>query len=1246
MNFTHYNLVIFINNFVEFYSLRICDNLLMSTARKSNTQNFYLLKFLISVSLVLASFNFYREEKNINVEFVDNQVNFVFGNFLSPRCNLNHFSLLITKHSDLAAPLKSLSIYRSCLCKVSLKNKPQLLLILLLLSGDIELNPGPPRPIKFPCGICKKACKWGQRAIACDECQIWYHTDCAFLSTFNYDILANCSLSWCCLSCGLPNFSSSLFESSIAKHPNRYETLNHLSQDSFNFNSPDPSTNNFNPKETSTPKHKRPRYSSSRSNPDYNTKSNTSNYTNISNKPSPEKSSSRPQLQNQRNNTLPSYKSKLNCLVINFQSLYGKKEELSNLVSSINIDILIGTETWLNPDILNSELLMNDFDIYRRDRINRGGGGCLIAIKKHFTSEFVHQGEFSESLFCKINVKGGKPIIIGCVYRPPDRNAELTTKICEDISLVINKHKNSVFWLGGDFNLPDIEWENEEIENYQYPKEISNEYLQMSANLGLKQLVREPTRGVNCLDLFFTNTPDLTNKCSIIPGLSDHEAVLVETKLKLTKKKPVKRNINLWKKVNEEKLRKECNEFKTSFLNKFDTETDVNDLWENIKSNLLELMKNNVPTKTASTKHHQPWITTTTKRLIRKKHRWLTKSKRSKSNRVRNKYNEIKRICQRTCRKAHINYLNDLFIEDNNKKKLWTYIKNKGQQDCGISDLRNVNGILFQNAEDKANILNDQFCSVFSDPTNKINHTTQNENRLPDMKRIKVTRAGVLKLLLNINPNKATGPDNIPGRLLKLCAYELADIFTLLFQSSLNQGKVPHDWKKAHIMPLFKKGERTNAENYRPVSLTSIASKLLEHIIHSNIMDHLDRFDVLKDSQHGFRQKRSCESQLITTINDFSECLNSKGQIDAVLLDFSKAFDKVDHEGLIFKLENLGVRHSLLFWIKSFLIGREQRVLVDGKQSSSKPVLSGVPQGTVLGPLLFLIYINDISNKLSPGTSIRLFADDSLLYRRINNPSDSVILQNDLNKLQSWEQEWKMEFHPGKCQLLRITNKSKQFIPSDYFIHHTKLEMSDSAKYLGVIIDSRLNWKYQCQNVCKKANKVLAFLRRNIHSCPPHIKNHCVNSLVKPVLEYGSVVWDPHQMIHKEKLEEVQKRAARFVTGNYIFEHGNTKKNMKKLEWEPLEERRARSKVTTFFKARQKLIEIPLNHLNINVRNRRKFASHNYAVPVSTIDSHLHSFYPSTIRLWNRLPAELHECADTEIFKSKLNKITLRASYN
>ena len=283
----------------------------------------------------------------------------------------------------------------------------------------------------------------------------------------------------------------------------------------------------------------------------------------------------------------------------------------------------------------------------------------------------------------------------------------------------------------------------------------------------------------------------------------------------------------------------------------------------------------------------------------------------------------------------------------------------------------------------------------------------------------------------------------------------LVDSLTFLFQASLDQGTIPDDWKKAKIVPVYKKGDKGKAENYRPISLTSIICKMLEHIIDSNIRAHLDRHKILTDAQHGFRQKKSCETQLITTIRDFAESINDKDQTDAILLDFSKAFDKVDHKLLLSKLSSYGISNSLLAWLKSFLSNREQTVIVDGSESSPLPVLSGVPQGTVLGPLLFLVYINDIAKDLSHGTHLRLFADDSLLYRVIKSPEDSATLQRDLDSLQRWETTNKMEFHPQKCELLRITNNKRKIV-SQYTIHSVPLSESQSSKYLGVTFDPKL----------------------------------------------------------------------------------------------------------------------------------------------------------------------------------------------
>ena len=820
--------------------------------------------------------------------------------------------LLQNPTSPFSNPKNGLKIFKQRLKSKFPSSRPFLLIILTC----IETNPGPSRKIKYPCGLCHKACTRAQPAVQCDGCDVWYHTKCMTMKPEIYNALKN--ISWYCTSCGMPNFSSGIFPSE-----NNSQSFDSLFNpfDSLNSNCSSHAPDTSIPPQT------------------------------------PEKHpthllASTPKSFPKGKTSLADPKQDLNTLVINFQSLWKKRAELSNLSTDCKTDIIIGTETWLVPGTTNSELMLDDYDIYRRDRPSRGGG-VLIAIKKSLCSEQISASKDTETIFCKVQLKGKKPLIIGCVYRPPDYNLEQSRQIVREIYSVMNRNKKAVFWFGGDFNLPDINWKTHEIQGYQNLKDINSIFLDMSQDLGLSQVVDFPTRGTSILDLFFTNNPDFVKKCSPIGGLGDHEIVRVQTSLQPFRKKPAKRTIQLWNRVDEANLQKETHELRISFLRDFPVTANPITMWNYLTKAIKKIIENNVPSKSTSTKAHQPWITTETKRLIRKKNRWHKKVKRSGSGRDAKIYRKIKSEAQRVCRRVHDQYVNDMFSADTTNKKMWTYIKKLGQDMTGIGDLKDDNNQLTSDPIKKADLVHRQFDSVFSDDKKKITPEFDKKDRLPTMTPIKITHNGILKLLLNLDPNKAVGPDEVPGHFLKLCAYEMTDIFLILFQASLDQGIVPPDWKQANIVPLFKKGDKSLPENYRPISLTSLSCKILEHVVHSSVMTHLEKHRVLDDAQHGFRKFRSCVSQLIITIDDFANCLRNHLQIDAILLDFSKAFDKVDHEILLAKLEHLGIRHSLLDWSRSFLIDRSQRVVVEGMESSPTRVRSGVPQGTVLGPLFF-----------------------------------------------------------------------------------------------------------------------------------------------------------------------------------------------------------------------------------------------------------------------------------------------------
>ena len=560
-------------------------------------------------------------------------------------------------------------------------------------------------------------------------------------------------------------------------------------------------------------------------------------------------------------------------------------------------------------------------------------------------------------------------------------------------------------------------------------------------------------------------------------------------------------------------------------------------------------------------------------------------------------------------------------------------------------------GKLESGSQGKAEILLQQFSSVFTQkipgPMPPVRNTVHNS-----LTHIKIDTKGTESLLSKVNISKAAGPDQLPNHVLKVCSFELAPAVTFLFQKSIDVGVLPGDWTNANVAPVFKKGDRHRAENYRPVSLTSVLSKLLEHIVCRAMLSHFEQNNVLTNLNHGFRSGYSCETQLAITIDDLTRNYGRNLQTDIAILDFSKAFDTVPHDRLLHKLDAYGIRGDLLLWTENFLCSRKMRVVVDGVFSSETDVISGVPQGTVLGPILFLVMINDLPDSVR--SKVRLFADDCVLYNIIKSIEDCLSIQQDLKSLEKWAEDRGMRFNAKKCYIMSLRKKISHF----YELNNTILQEVNTNPYLGLNISNYLKWSHPINSVCKKASCTLGFIRRNLYHCPQQTRHTAYITLVRSVLDYGSTIWDPHLKCDIEKLERIQRQGARFITNDYKSrEVGSMTKMLEELDLKPLHQRRKDLRLTFLYKIVEGLVPaVPSEDYLTPQRNKRritertftdcvstnavsKYVSNNsrcFVIPQGRTDVYNNSFFVKTITDWNRLDDNIVNAKSLDQFKINL----------
>lgn len=456
---------------------------------------------------------------------------------------------------------------------------------------------------------------------------------------------------------------------------------------------------------------------------------------------------------------------------------------------------------------------------------------------------------------------------------------------------------------------------------------------------------------------------------------------------------------------------------------------------------------------------------------------------------------------------------------------------------------------------------------------------------LPDLV---VTRDLVEEVISNLDAHKGGGTDGLPNFFVKQLKESLSDPLSQIFNKSLRSGVFPASWKETFIIPVLKSGDASHVTNYRPISILNCFSKIFEKVMHSHIFGCIN--NVLSNNQHGFFKKRSTVTNLVEITDFISKNLDNNTQVDVVYTDFSKAFDRVNHNILLCKLENFGFSNIMLIWFKSYLSSRSQYVNFNGTHSKTFLVASGIPQGSILGPLLFLIFINDIPQSLS--NCCLLYADDLKFYRRILSNQDCISLQSDINQLFDWSVANGLSLNVNKCCVMSFSRRVQPLL-SQYTMNGVSLERPGYIKDLGVNFDTKLSFNSHIDTICKKSYKLLGFLHRNSKNFSNiNTVKLLYNSLVRNQLEYATQIWSPFYSVHIERIERVQRRFSRFLLFKFsrvleITEQLQYSERLKLFNMISLESRRLLIDEITLYKIINNLLDSQymLSHINFNVRS-------------------------------------------------------------
>ena len=955
---------------------------------------------------------------------------------------------------------------------------------------------------------------------------------------------------------------------------------------------------------------------------------------------------------------------------INSITADNRLDQLSDICKTLNLAVLVITESKLDENIPTNLITIPGYhEPVRRDRYENGrhGGGVLIYIAEFlvFQQQTDLQSPLYEHIWVDIKHKN-VTFSINALYRPPNENVGNHTQFidtCTDILQKLNNHRATYKIITSDLNFGNCYCKCPILNH----KPLDAFAPDVFSNYGFSQLIDIPTRitedTTSLIDLFFADNFEDIDCHGTLPKIADHDGILASFKLDTQKPKARTKTVYDYRNADINGLINHIKHYDfntTVFSHPINVQTE---LYDKI---LIEAFSQFVPCKTVTIRaDDQPWSNAYTRLLLRKKNRnYLIYKKTNtdytylsnqtntsseiltrylaKRNKTFSKSRDSANASNLANRRAKFAFYNTVNCTMNNhsisaKKKFSILLKlMKNNKFSNISPI-NENDNIINDPKTKSEIFNNFFASKSKvDGSNDDPPHLERKQNIPNLASLNTSPLEVSKLIRNLKKSHIS-PCGISAKFLQLISKEISYSLSRLFNNLFEIGHFPDRWKIAHVTPIYKRiGSKNCKTNYRPISILPTLSKVCESVIHERLLSHCTHNNIITERQAAYLKGDSTISQLLYLVHQIRTSWGKSNIAHGVFLDISAAFDKVWHKGLIAKLEQIGIADEFLTLFTSYLSNRKQCVVVDGVKSTLLDIQAGVPQGSRLGPLLFLIYINDIVDGLE--SEILIFADDcSLLASGVDPAETAEQLNRDLNKISTWAARWKVLFNAGKSKDIIFSSKMLNNSPPSIF-NDNFIERVNTHRHLGVYLTSSLDWSFQINDVCLKANRKLAVLR-NVKFLKRNTLDMLYKITVRSVIDYALPIYANNlKLTDLARLDRVQYRAAKLVTG--ALHYTSREKLNNELGWENFQTRINFLGLSFFQKIHLHETRPLIKNCMMELDYAKKYLTRSKGgySPYPSFGSKFNkSFFPYMSKLWNNLEVSTQLMALPD-FKEQLKK--------